>query len=408
MGSKPSTLSRESLASMASAPSRRLIVLLGSLVAFAPLSVDMYLPSFPTLQREFSAADGQVQFTLAAYFIGMAIGQAFYGPIADHFGRKPPLYAGFLLYIAASFACSQAGSIESWIAWRFVQALGGCAGMVISQAVVRDLFDLQNSARVLSRMMLVMGVAPILGPLLGGQVLLWASWRWIFMLLAVFGAACLSVVVTALPETKPGVSRGPIGIGRALRTYVSLACDRRFVGFSLCSTFSSMGMFAYIAGSPFVLIELYHVPAQAFGWIFGSGAVGIISAAQINHRLLSSHRPATLLRRALLGMVGCSLLLLVMTATNWLGLAGVVVPLVGFVALIGFVNPNATAGAMAEQGHRAGSASALMGSLRFAGATVAGSLVGLLHNGTAMPMVGIMLAGVTAAVLVDRLMIGEG
>jgi DHA1 family bicyclomycin/chloramphenicol resistance-like MFS transporter len=392
---------------MASAPSRRLIVLLGALIAFAPLSVDMYLPSFPTLQREFAAADGSVQLTLAAYFIGMALGQALYGPIADHFGRKPPLYAGCLLYVVASFACSLAGSIESLIAWRFVQAIGGCAGMVISQAVVRDLFDLKNSARVLSRMMLVMGVAPILGPLLGGQILLWASWRMIFVLLGLFGIACLLVVVTALPETKPGVSGGPIGIGRALRTYAALACDRRFVGFTLCSAFSSMGMFAYIAGSPFVLIELYHVPAQAFGWIFGSGAIGIISAAQINHRLLASHRPIDLLRMALVGMLGCGLVLLLMTTTNWLGLAGVVLPLVGFVAMVGFVNPNSTAGAMAEQGHRAGSASALMGSVRFAAATVAGALVGVMHDGTALPMVAIMLAGVGGALVVYRTLIGK-
>jgi DHA1 family bicyclomycin/chloramphenicol resistance-like MFS transporter len=393
---------------MASVPSRRLIVLLGALIGFAPLSVDVYLPSFPTLQREFAAADGQVQLTLAAFFVGIALGQAFYGPIADHFGRKPPLYAGCVLYTIASFACSQAGSIESLIVWRFVQAVGGCAGMVVSQAVVRDLFDVRTSARVLSRMMLVMGVAPIIGPLIGGQILLWASWRVIFLLLSVFGVVCLVIAATALPETRPGVVHGPIGIGRALRTYAALFCDRRFVGFTLLSTLSSMGMFAYVAGSPFVLIELYHVPAQSFGWIFGLCAVGIISAAQLNHRLLAYYRPVALLRAALFGMLGCAILLLIMTRTNWLGLAGVIPPLAGFVALVGFIGPNATAGGMAEQGHRAGSASALMGSIRFAGATLAGTLVGVLHDGTATPMVAIMLAGVAAAVVVDRLMIAKG
>src|SRR5262249_13997287 len=155
------------------------------------------------------------------------------------------------------------GSIESLIAWRFVQALGGCAGMVISQAIVRDLFDLQTSARVLSRMMLVMGAAPILGPLIGGPILLLAGWRRLFVLLGLFGALSLVVVVSALPETKPGTTHGPIGIGRAFRTFASLLVDRRFAGYCFTSTFSSMGMFAYIAGSPFVLIQLYHVPAQA-------------------------------------------------------------------------------------------------------------------------------------------------
>src|SRR5262249_20202537 len=151
-------------------------------------------------------------------------------------------------------------------------------------------------------------------------------------LLALFGVVCLFVVAMALPETRPGVVHGPIGIGRALRTYVALACDRRFLGFTLCSTLASMGMFAYVAGSPFVLIELYHVPAQSFGWIFGLCAIGIVSAAQLNHRLLNYYRPVALLRGALIGMLACAVLLLIMTSTNWLGLPGVVAPLAGFVA----------------------------------------------------------------------------
>ncbi|MBI1777952.1 MAG: multidrug effflux MFS transporter [Proteobacteria bacterium] len=390
---------------MAKASSRRLIALLAALIAFGPLSIDMYLPAFPTLEREFGAAGGWVQFTLASYFIGMALGQALYGPIADHIGRKPPLYAGFLLYVLASAACGLAQSVESLVAWRFLQAVGGCAGVVIARAVVRDLYDLQTSARVLSRLMLVMGAAPILAPLIGGQILHWVGWRAIFALHALFGALCFVAVATWLPETRPTPPAGRAGIGAALRTYRSLLADREFLGFSLSGALASAGMFAYIAGSPLVMIEIYGIPAQSFGWIFGMNALGIIGASQLNHRLLSRRRSARILSVALVTMAGFGVVLLVMGASNVFGLLGVLVPLFGFVALIGLINPNATAGAMANQAARAGSASAMTGTLQFLAATVAGSLVGLFYDGTARPMVGVMAVSALGAVLANQVLV---
>ena len=380
------------------------VLVLGMLMACAPLAIDMYLPSIPTLERELSAGAGQAQFTLAAYFIGMAIGQAFYGPLADRFGRKPPLYAGMILFVLGSVACALAPTIESLVVARFVQALGGSAGMVIALAMVRDLFDPKTSARVFSQVVLVMGVAPVLAPLVGGYVLAAAGWRAIFWALAGFGLVCLASVALRLLETRPVGSGGPAGIGAALQTYFRLARDARFVGYAFSGGLAAAGMFAYISGSPHVLIDLYGVPPQAYGWIFSANALGLIVASQFNRWLLARFTPDAVLARAFMMVAFSGVALVLLAKTNAAGLAGILVPLFFYVASLGFVNPNASAGALADQAERAGSASALLRTLQFGMATVAGALVGALHNASALPMAGVIAAcGVDALVMHRRL-----
>jgi DHA1 family bicyclomycin/chloramphenicol resistance-like MFS transporter len=365
-------------------PPVRLIVILGSMIAVAPMSIDMYLPSLPTLERVFSADMASVQLTLAAFFVGLALGQLVYGPLSDRLGRKGPLAAGLGLYVLASAGCALAPTIGSLIALRFVQALGGCAGMVISRAMVRDLFEPRMAARVFSYLLLVMGAAPILAPLAGGYLLAAAGWRAIFVLLVAFGLAVLLVSALLLPETRPRQAGGPAASPG--RDYAALLADRGFLGYALSGAIAQAGMFAYIAGSPHVFIELYGIPAKTYGWLFGLNAVGIISASQVNRRLLLYWRPDEILGRANVINTALGVVLVAVAWPRSGHLLWLMIPLFGFVASLGFTQPNALACALAGQASRAGTASALYGTIQFAAATVAAALVGAFHDDTARPM----------------------
>jgi len=363
----------------------RILLILGALSAFGPLAIDFYLPSFPTLARQFATDVEHVQLSLAAYFVGIALGQLFYGPLADRFGRRVPLLLGVTLFTGASLACALAPSLEWLIGARFVQALGGCAGMVITRAVVRDLCDPLASAKVFSQLVLVMGLAPILAPLGGGLLLNTLGWPWIFHSLALFAGLCLLAVVLWLPETRPQHLQ-PAPLGGAFGQYRALLGNAPFMGYSLAGGVAMAGMFAYIAGSPFVFIELYAVPAEHYGWLFGSNALGFVIMAQINARLVRMGGPALWLRRMVLVYLISGLCLLALAAWQPANLWPLLVPLFICVASLGCVLPNATACAMAGQGRHAGSASGFLGSLQFTVAAGASALVASLHDGSALPM----------------------
>ena len=386
----------------------KLTILLGILAAFGPLSIDTYLSGLPAIGREFRADDAAAQLTLSMFFVGLAFGQALYGPIADRLGRRGPLLVGCALYAVASVGCALAPSINALIALRFVQALGGCAGMVISRSVVRDLFDAHESARMYSFLMLVMGVAPILAPLLGGQLLVLFGWRSIFWVLAAFGLLCVVMVAVGLPETLPPERRATAGLGQVLRVYGGLLRDRRFIGYTLVGGLISAAMFAYISGSPFVFIELYGVAPQNYGWIFGTNAFGIIAASQINRWLLERFRAETILRRALMTIMVSGVVLMALAATGVGGLVGLLVPLFVCIAGYGLISPNATALAMASYGRAAGSASALLGTLQFALGAGAGTLVGVLANGTALPMAAVIAGCELVALTTFLVLVGRG
>lgn len=363
----------------------RILLILGALSAFGPLAIDFYLPSFPALALAFATDVEHVQLTLAAYFIGLAGGQLLYGPLADRFGRRRPLLLGVTLFSLASVACALATSLEWLLVARLVQALGGCAGMVIGRAVVRDLCDPLASAKVFSQLMLVMGLAPILAPLGGGLLLALFGWQSIFLCLTLFSALCGLALALWLPETLARHST-PAALRDAPRQYLRLLQDRQFVGHALTGGLVMAGMFAYIAGSPFVFIQLYGVPAEHYGWLFGSNAAGFILLAQVNSRLLGHHGPGYWLRRVIWLYLAGGMCLLSVSLLQPQALWPLLLPLFVTVASLGCILPNASACAMAGQASHAGSASALLGFMQFTLAALASALVGLLHNGTAQPM----------------------
>ncbi|MFJ4345729.1 multidrug effflux MFS transporter [Pseudomonas sp. NPDC089401] len=384
----------------------RMVLILGALSAFGPLAIDFYLPAFPAMAQAFATDEQHVQATLAAYFLGLSIGQLAYGPVADRFGRRKPLLFGVGLFTLASLACAYAPNLDTLILARFVQALGGCAGMVLSRAIVSDKCDPVASAKVFSQLMLVMGLAPILAPMLGGVLVNLAGWQSIFLSLGLFSAACLLAVGLGLPESMPThIPRQPLS--GALRQYLRLLGDRVFIGHALTGGIAIAGMFAYIAGSPFVFIKLYGVPAEHYGWLFGTNAAGFILVAQVNARLLAKRGPAFLLARAVWMYLAAGLVLLGVAALRPAQLWPLLVPLFVCIASLGCIIPNASACAMNGQGARAGSASALMGCLQFSVAAAAAALVGVLHDGSAVPMaLVISLCGVLAvsvALLTRRL-----
>ncbi|WJD63336.1 multidrug effflux MFS transporter [Pseudomonas kurunegalensis] len=384
----------------------RMVLILGALSAFGPLAIDFYLPAFPAMAQAFATDEKHVQATLAAYFLGLSIGQLAYGPVADRFGRRIPLMFGVTLFTLASLACAYAPNLDTLVVARFVQALGGCAGMVLSRAIVSDKCDPVASAKVFSQLMLVMGLAPILAPMLGGVLVNLAGWQSIFLALSLFSAGCLLAVSLGLPESLPAhIPRQPLS--GALRQYLRLLGDRVFLGHALTGGIAIAGMFAYIAGSPFVFIKLYGVPAEHYGWLFGTNAAGFILVAQVNARLLAKRGPAFLLARAVWLYLVAGLVLLGVAALRPAQLWPLLVPLFICIASLGCIIPNASACAMSGQGARAGSASALMGCVQFSVAAGAAALVGLLHDGSAVPMaLVISLCGalaVSVALLTRRL-----
>lgn len=368
----------------------RMVFVLGILSAIGSLSIDMYLPALPAIARDLNTTDAAVQFTLASFFIGLGAGQLLHGPLSDRFGRKRPLYIGLAMYVVASAGCALAPNIETLIVCRLLQAVGGCACFVIARAMARDLFDTQTAARVFSRMTLIMGAAPILAPLIGGQVLMFVGWRWVFWGLSVFGAICFAMTWKWLPETRAGKPQARHWLTTAGHNYAALLRDREFMGNALAGGVAQAGMFAYITGSPFVFINLYGIDPSHYGWLFGLNACGIIFGSQVNAALLRTRRPADVLRRTnnLVAMLG--LLMLGVAALNIGGLPMLMVPLFAYVTSLGFSQPNAVAEALNHQTHRAGAAAALLGALQFLAAATAGAAVGMLHARSAVPMAAVM------------------
>lgn len=364
-------------------PFALLILLLASLTAFGPLSIDMYLPAFPAIAENLNVPLSSVQMSLASFFIGLATGQIFYGPITDRFGRKKPLYVGLGIYALASLVCAFTKNVEMLILFRFLQALGSCAGVVISRAIVRDLFTHQETARVFSLLMLVMGVAPILAPFFGGYISEFFGWRAIFALMVIISTSCIVMLAIFLPETHQPDQR--VHIKDSLKNYMQIIKDRHFMGYALAGGAAQAGLFAYITGSSFVFINLFGIPAKSFGWVFGSNAIGLIACSQINARLLKRLSYDVILEKifVVLGVLGVVLALA--GIFNW-GFWGLAIPLFLFIAALGMTFPNATAGAMATQRKAAGSASALLGTLQYGIAALSSAAVSRLHDGTTLPM----------------------
>ena len=381
--------------------SRWLPALLGFLTAVGPLSTDMYLPAFPTIEADFGLHQGTAQITLASWFAGLAVGQITQGTLADRFGRRPPLLAGLVLYTAASIGCALSPNLAILTAMRAVAAFGGSASTVLPRAVVRDLADGNAAARLISQLMLVMGVAPILAPTLGGALLTVFTWHAIFWVAAGHGALSLLLVWRLLPETLPTERRVRLGPAALLSRYLNILQERSFLlnmGIGACAMFA---MFAYISGSPPVYIIRYGLSPPVYGVLYGLCAAGFILGSQINPRLLPRFGLLRVSRWALRVAVAGVVALAVVAFAGAFGLVGLVVPIVVIMTSFGLILPNTTVGALSRHGAHAGSASALMGTLQFLLAAVSGSAMGWLTDGTARPMAALMLLGAGCALLLD-------
>jgi DHA1 family bicyclomycin/chloramphenicol resistance-like MFS transporter len=382
-------------------PSRtRLILILGALTAFGPFSTDMYLPSFTTLAREMNASQAAVQATLSAFLVGLALGQLVLGPLSDRYGRRLPLIAGMILYIAAAVACALAPNIETlWVA-RFFQSLGVCAMIVVSRATVRDFYSGAEAAHFLSMLMLILGVAPMVGPPLGAFILNEYSWRGIFLFHTALGSAVLIAVLFVFPESLPPKRRARGGILGVLRGYVSLLRDPHYIVPTIAGDLVFAGLFAFLAGGPFVLASVYGLLPQHFAFVFSFNACGFLIGTQVNARLVRRYGPARMLTGGLTIYFLAAMALLFNTVTGFGGLAGIVLPMFVLFLSVGAAPANALALAQEHYPHMAGSAAALFGSIQFGIGAAAGVLVGLLHDGTAVPMAGIIaVAAVTALVV---------
>jgi MFS transporter, DHA1 family, multidrug resistance protein len=377
----------------------RLVLVLGALVALGPLTIDMYLPALPTIVTDLATTESAAQLTLTGTLIGLSLGQLLVGPLSDTFGRRRPLLVGVGVHVLASLLCLVAPNVEVLGALRVLQGVGAASATVVAMAIVRDLFVGRAAATLFSRLMLVLGVAPVLAPTIGGEVLRFTSWRGVFGVLAVLAVLMIVMAARAVPETLPAERRRPLGLGNTLRTYGGLLRDRTFVGLVLVAGLAMSGLFGYVAGSSFVFQEQFGMNEQQFGLMFGAGAIFLICATQLNAALLQRFEPRVILPAALaLGTVaGATLLTLAATGVG--GLVGVVAPLWTVLFALGFVMPNAPTLALARHGEAAGTASALLGAIQMGVGAVVSPVVGLLGN-DAVAMGAVMAAGAALALAV--------
>jgi MFS transporter, DHA1 family, multidrug resistance protein len=362
-------------------PSRaRMIVVLGALVALGPLTIDMYLPALPKIADDLSVSSSVAQLTLTGTLAGLALGQLIVGPLSDSLGRRRPLMAGIVLHMLASMLCLFAPNIEVLGVARLLQGTGAAAGMVVAIAVVGDLFAESVAATVLSRLMLVLGVAPVVAPSLGAAVLLKASWHWVFAVLVVLAGLLLLMAALALPETLPASHRRPLKVRSIAATYVELLRDVRFVILVLVAALGMSGLFAYIAGAAFVLQDHYGLDQQVFALVFGAGAVALIAATQFNVVLLRRFAPQTIVVWALVGASLAGVVFVGLAFAHIGGLLAFVLPVWVILAAMGLVIPNAPAVALSRHPDAAGTAAAVLGAGQFGLGAAVAPLVGVLGN----------------------------
>jgi MFS transporter, DHA1 family, multidrug resistance protein len=356
---------------------------LGAFIALGPLTIDLYLPALPTISDELVTTSATVQLTLTGTLLGLGLGQLVIGPLADRFGRKRPLVAGAAVHVLASLLCIVAPNVALLGGLRVLQGLGAAAGSVIAMAIVRDLYTGRAAATLLSRLILVMGAAPVLAPTLGAWVLAFTSWRGVFAVLALYSLLLLPIAARALPETLPPHRRQTSGIAGTLRTYRSLLRDRTFVGLVLVAGLAMSAVMSYVSGASFVFQEQFGLDQQQFGLAFSSGAIWLILASQLNPVLLRRFEPRQMLLGAIVMAAVAGLLLLTVTSSGVGGLFGMLVPLWLVLLAVGFGLPNAPAVALARHGRTAGTAAALLGATQFGVGALISPLVGVLGNDAA-------------------------
>jgi DHA1 family bicyclomycin/chloramphenicol resistance-like MFS transporter len=377
---------------------------LGSVSAIGPAAMDAYLPGLPELARDFGVSPSAAQVTVTTYLLGLALGQLLSGPLSDVHGRRRPLVAGMAVFTVTTLACSLAPSLYVLAGMRLVQGTAAAVGVAVGRAIVRDLYAGAAGARYLSRLMMVIGLAPILAPIVGGQLLRFTSWRGVFVALAVLGLALTAIGARLLPETLPRERRRAAGLGITLRTFAQLLADPRFVGFVLIVGLGGGAMIGYVAGSSFVLQDVYGASPQLYGVLFGLNAVFLVAGAQVNAHLLATRSPRSLLRVGLVMLVVAGVALVVIVSLPKAGLATVMAPLMLQMASWSFVQANALALALTDHPAVAGTAAALLGVSQYAFGAFTAPLVGLGGSDTALPMALVIAAcAVGAAVAFEGL-----
>ncbi len=369
-----------------------IILILGSLSTLSPFAIDMYLPAFPGIADVLHTTTAKISLSISSYFVGLAAGQVIYGPLLDRFGRKAPLYAGLILFTAASFLCLRAKSIEWLVAMRFLQALGGCAAQVASMAMVRDFFPVKETAKIISLLILILGVSPLLAPTVGGYVASQWGWPWVFVILASFALLNLVVCWWWLPEghaPDPSVSLKPLPI---FRNFMDVLREPQFTTYALSGAFAFSGLLVYVAGSPIIFMEVFHVDAHTFGLIFACLAVGFIGSNQINVLLLRKFSSSQVFWGALMVECPAALLFLAGTYFGWFGLWPTLVLLFIALSSLGLAFPNAAALSLAPFDHNIGSASAMLGFLQIGISSLASSAIGLSDSHRMLPVVFILAA----------------
>ena len=367
-----------------------LILILGLLSAIGPFSIDTYLSGFPIIANDLHVTVDAVSYSLSSFFIGISLGQLIYGPLLDRFGRKTPLLVGLLIYIIASLGCAVTSSIEQLIVFRFLQALGGCVGMVAPRAIVRDIFPVSESAKIFSTLILILGVSPIIAPTVGSYLIVTFGWQSVFWVQSLMGFLLFAAVLFLLPESKqpdPTFSLKPRPI---TNSFLYVFNSPQFFTYTLAASLVSAGLYAYLSGSPFVFMKIFNVNEQQYGWIFGFLAAGLIMSSQLNNLLLNKLSSEYIIKIALVTQTAIGITLCVLSMLDWLNLYNAILLIFLFLCCQGFSFPNASALSMAPFKKEVGTASALMGALQMGFGSLAAALVGFMSNGTSLPMTGVM------------------
>lgn len=367
-----------------------LILILGSLTALGPFSIDMYLPGFKAIAQDLNTTEGKVAWSLSSYFIGISAGQLLYGPLLDRFGRKKPLYIGLMVYILASITCIFVSDIDSFIVLRFVQAVGSCAAGVASITLVRDLFPVEQNAKVFALLMLVLGASPMIAPTLGGYVTVAFGWHSIFIVLTGLGiltllASWIWLPTGYKPDTSMSLKPRPI-----ITNFLAVLKVPQFYTYAFTGALAFAGLFVYVGASPVLFMSVFGVEEKTYGWIFAGLSVGFIGSSQVNTLLLRKFKSEQLIYAALIVQTIAAFVFLLGSMNGWFGLGGTLVMLFIFLSCLGFSNPNAAALSMAPFTKNAGSASALMGASQMAIGSIASGLIGFFVQKDAVPMVSIM------------------
>ncbi|CAM7304455.1 MULTISPECIES: multidrug effflux MFS transporter [Citrobacter] len=375
------------------------ILILSGLMAFTSLSTDIYLPAMPTMAEDLH---GNVELTITGFLIGFTIAQLIWGPISDHMGRRKPLFIGMVLFIIGSAGCALSTSITQIVFWRVFQALGACTGPMLARAMIRDLFARTRAAQMLSTLVLVMAIAPIAGPLIGGQIIRLSTWHSIFWLLVVIGAL-MFISLNWLPETLPEDKRVKASLAGAFRNYRSLLTNGRFMRYTLSLTFYYVGAYAFITGSPFVYISYYHVDPQHYGWLFALNIIGVMAMSVVNRRLVQRHALEQLLKYATLLAALAAVVLALLVKLESGGVVAIIITVFLFFSMNGIIAATSTAAALDAVPNIAGSASALIGALQYGSGIISSLLLAAFSDGTPWTMAWIIaLFTLLSAVLAFR------